>query len=260
MKQLSANISFMFSDVPFLERFERAKNAGFSAVEFHFPYEHDPQIVKAKLVENNLKLVLFNTAAGDVAAGEWGLGSVPKRKEGFRSHITQALDYAKVLEPIFIHVMCGKCDPNQRDLAKETYIENLHWVTRQSSEITFLVEALNQRDMPGYFLSHQKDSAEIVNAVNQPNLKLMFDLYHVQIMDGDVTKNLEKFLPLIGHIQIAAVPTRHEPDEGELNYKHVFQKLKELNYTGYIGCEYKPRAKTEDGLKWISQLLAPNFN
>lgn len=254
MKRLSANISFMFADVPFLDRFERAARAGFRAVEFHFPYEHPATVVAEKLAANDLELVVFNTAPGNVQAGEWGLGALAGRESDFRDHLNQALEYASVLKPSFLHVMCGKCAAQDRERSKVTFIENLKWATSQSDSITFLVEALNQRDMPGYFLSYQEQSAEIVHGVGAQNVKLMFDLYHVQVMEGDLAKRLERYLPIIGHIQIAAVPSRHEPDEGEVSYRFIFEHLAKLRYKGFVGCEYKPRALTEDGLGWIEKV------
>jgi 2-dehydrotetronate isomerase len=253
---LSANISFMFLERPFLERIAAASKAGFSAVECHFPYEHPIPLLRATLRTAGVRMTGINTAPGDLTRGDWGLACDATRRPAFRTGVKQALRYAKALDIPTIHVMAGMVAEADRKKARRTYMANMAWAAEQAAAAgkTIVTEPLNTRDKPGYFISRSDDVAGMIREIGNPHLKLMFDAYHVQIMEGDLTRRLEKHFDIIGHVQIAAVPSRHEPDEGEVNFADVFATLRRLGYTGYVGCEYKPRGKTESGLAWMKTL------
>jgi hydroxypyruvate isomerase len=255
MPRYTANISFMFADRPFLDRIDAAKAAGFTHVECHFPYEFPISVVKDRLAKAGVTLTGLNTAAGDTAKGEWGLAGIPGREADFHQHFDQALSYATGLGASAIHVMAGNISPEQRGAALKTYVANLKDVARQAAGtgVTLLLEPLNSRDMPRYLVSRSDDIVSILKEIGEPNVKLMFDVYHVQIMEGDLIKRIERHKDFIGHAQIAAVPSRAEPDEGEVNFPAVFAALDRVGYRGLIGLEYKPRARTEDGLGWMAK-------
>jgi 2-dehydrotetronate isomerase len=257
MIALSANISFMFLELPFLERIPAAAKAGFKAVECHFPYEFSIPVLRAALRKSGIKLTGINTAPGDIAAGDWGLACDPKKRPAFRAGVKQALKYAVALDIPIVHVMAGMVLEADRKKARKTYCTNMAWAADQAKLVGKIIvtEPLNTRDKSGYFISRSDDVVAMIREINHPNLKLMFDIYHVQVMEGDVTKRLESHFAEIGHVQIAAVPSRHEPDEGELDFRHLFDVLERLGYTGHVGCEYKPRAGTVAGLGWIKSLL-----
>jgi 2-dehydrotetronate isomerase len=251
---LSANISFMFLEHPFIERISAAAKAGFPAVECHFPYEFPVPVLRQALKSAGVRLNGINTAPGDTSKGDWGLACDPTRRIEFRAGVKQALKYANALDVPTIHVMAGMVLDQDRKKAKRAFLSNMAWAADAAAALgkTIVTEPLNTRDRPGYFISRSDEVVDLIREINRPNLKLMFDVYHVQVMEGDVTKRLEKHFDVIGHVQIAAVPSRHEPDEGELNYAHIFATLKRLGYAGYVGCEYKPRGVTEAGLGWIN--------
>jgi hydroxypyruvate isomerase len=253
---LSANISFMFLERPFLERIAAAARAGFPAVECHFPYEFAISELKQRLAGAGVRLTGINTAPGNLAAGDWGLACDPAKRDAFRAGVMQALDYAVALDTPNVHVMAGMTGTLGHAAATESYMEAMAFAAEEGRKAgrTILTEPLNTRDKPGYFISRSDEAAWLIGEIGHPSLKLMFDCYHVQIMEGDVTKRLEKHWPIIGHIQIAAVPSRHEPDEGELDHRHLFRTLEAMGYAGFVGCEYKPRGKTEDGLGWMRTL------
>jgi 2-dehydrotetronate isomerase len=255
MLPYSANISFMFMERPFLERISAAAKAGFPAVECHFPYEHPIPEIRKALKKAGIRLTGINTAPGS-QPGDWGLACDAKRRAEFRAGVKQALRYAKALDIPVIHVMAGMVADADRKKARRAYIANMRWAAEQAAKSgqTLVTEPLNTRDKPGYFISRSDEAAELIREVNHPSLKLMFDVYHVQIMEGDVTRRLEKHRDITGHVQIAAVPSRNEPDEGELNYRDVFTTLSRIGWKGYVGCEYKPRGRTEDGLGWMKAL------
>jgi 2-dehydrotetronate isomerase len=255
MLPYSANISFMFIERPFLERIAAAAKAGFPAVECHFPYEHPIPEIRKALKKAGIRLTGINTAPGS-QPGDWGLACDAKRRVEFRAGVKQALRYAKALDIPVIHVMAGMVADADRKKARRAYVANMRWAAEQAAKSgqTIVTEPLNTRDKPGYFISRSDEVADLIREVNHPALKLMFDVYHVQIMEGDVTRRLEKHRAITGHIQIAAVPSRNEPDEGELNYSDIFATLARLGWKGYVGCEYKPRGKTEDGLGWMKVL------
>jgi 2-dehydrotetronate isomerase len=256
MIRFAANLSLMFQEYDFLDRFSAAKKAGFDAVEFLFPYAYPAHEIVKRLEENQLELALFNLPPGDWDAGERGLSIYPERRGEFQATVGMALQYAQRLKVKRLHVMAGTIRSGE-DLAamRRTYIENLRKTAQSAAEhdITILVEPLNPRDMPGYFLRTCSQAAQIIHEVGEPNLKLQFDMYHVQITEGDVTTRLKEWFPLIGHVQIAGVPGRHEPNHGEVHYPWLLKNLNDLGYEGYVGCEYRPAGQTESGLSWMQE-------
>lgn len=253
--RFAANLSMMFTERPFLERFAAAAAAGFTVVEFLFPYDHPAETVRAALREAGLTQALFNLPPGDWAAGERGIASLPGREEEFRAGVAKALEYATVLDCPRLHCMAGLLPAGgDRAAALDRYVANLRWAAAACAEAgrTLLVEPINNRDMPGYLMNRTTLAREVIAAVGAPNLRLQLDLYHCQISEGDLAMRIRANLDLIGHIQIAGVPDRHEPDEGEVNYPYLFALLEEVGYDGVIGCEYRPRGRTEDGLGWFA--------
>lgn len=251
MPRFAANLSMLFTERPFLERFEAAARAGFGAVEFLFPYEWPAAEIRAALDRNTLELALFNAPPGDWVAGERGLAALPGREEAFRESLQRALDHARVLRPARLHVMAGLAEGAA---ARRTYVRNLAWAAAAAGERRLTIEPINSRDVPGYHLSTSADAEAVLAEVGAANVGLQLDLYHAQIMEGDLARRIERLLPLVSHIQIAGVPDRHEPDEGEVNYAYLFSLLDSLGYAGFVGCEYRPRGATEDGLGWLRRL------
>ncbi len=256
MARFSANLGFMWPDRPLLERIDAAAAAGFRAIELHWPYDTPGESVRDSCADRGLTLLGINTARGNVAAGDFGLGAVPGREAEFMAAIEQSIAYCMASGASSIHAMAGINDPTQEEAAMAVFRENLAGAAERASVhgLTLLLEPINPRDVPGYFLSCVEAAGEIIEAVGAPNIKIMFDVYHVAIAQGDVLTRLERYLPLIGHVQIAAVPSRHEPDEGEIAYGAIFDALEEHDYGGWIGCEYKPRDATESGLGWVQTL------
>lgn len=248
MPRFAANLSMMFAERPFLERFAAAAAAGFEGVEFLFPYEHEPDEVRAALDAAGLAMALFNCPPGDWRAGERGMCAIPGREAEFRDAFATALRYAETIRPDRLHVMAGLTSGPD---ARAAYVENLRWAAAKAPDRTLVIEPINSRDIPGYFLNRSDEAVAIIEAVGAPNLRLQFDLYHAQIMEGDLTRRLERLMPLIGHVQIAGVPDRNEPDAGEVNFPHLFATLDRLDYAGWVGCEYRPAGRTEDGLAWF---------
>lgn len=253
MPRFAANLTLMFTEVPFLDRFERASAAGFEAVEFLFPYEHPAEAIRERLDANGLDLALFNMPPGDWAAGERGMGAIPGREAEFRANAEIALSYAKVLRPPCVHAMAGVTKDLDAAACHATFLENLRFAADLFAPegITVLTEPLNTRDVPGYFLSSQRVGAEIAAETGKANVALQFDIYHAQIMHGDLTRLTESLAGRFAHVQIASVPERHEPSEGEIAYSKIFETLERVGYDGFIGCEYNPRAGTEAGLGWF---------
>jgi hydroxypyruvate isomerase len=253
MPRFAANLSMLFTEHDFLERFAAAAAAGFTGVEFLFPYAYAAETLRAALVTNGLTQVLFNLPPGDWAAGERGIAALPGREDEFRASVATALDYARILDCSRLHVMAGIV-PAALDakVCRELYLDNLRYAAAECAKFgkTLLIEPLNLRDNPGYLLSRQEDAAEICARVGAANLKVQFDFYHCQIVQGDLTRILEALFPQLGHLQIAGVPERHEPDRGEINYPWIFERLDALGYAGWIGCEYRPRGATRAGLAW----------
>jgi hydroxypyruvate isomerase len=258
MPRLAANLTMMFNEVPFEERFDAAARAGFRAVEFLFPYEWPSSQLVQWMANAGVENVLFNLPPGDWNKGERGLAALPGREVEFRDGFRRALDYAQALGTPRLHVMAGLTPPGSvqgvRERMRSTYLENLRWAAEEALQAkrTILIEPINPRDIPGYWLNHQQDALDVIAQVGAPNLRLQFDLYHAQIVDGDLTRRIEHQVGLTGHVQIAGVPDRHEPDCGELSIAHLLATLDRVGYPGWVGCEYRPRARTEAGLGWIA--------
>lgn len=253
MARFSANLGFLWAELPLLQRIERAANAGFPAIELHWPYDTSANEVAGACSSLGLKLLGINTPVGDASRGESGLAAIPGRESDFRRSFESTLLWAIESGASAIHVMPGVIAQAQRESAATTFVHNLQWASDQMAPhgLTLLLEAINRRDKPGYFYATQAESNAIRLATARDNVKLMFDVYHVGVAEGDVLTRLAEYMPHIGHIQIAAVPSRAEPDEGEIRYETVIPAIDRLGYTGWIGCEYKPRASVEAGLNWL---------
>ena len=260
MPNFAANLSMLFNEYPFPERFAAAAKAGFNAVEYLFPYDYSPQEVKQWLQENKLKNILFNMPPGDWNAGERGMASIPGRQEEFIAGVTKAIEYALACGTPQIHMMAGMVPKGTSDadlkVYRQTYLENMKYAAGELAKhgLDLLIEPINTRDMPGYFLNYQDQAHELRIESGCSNVKVQMDFYHAQIMEGDLVKTFEKYFDGVGHIQIASVPARHEPDEGEINYPFIFDFLDQAGYKGWIGCEYRPRGNTEEGLAWFKKV------
>jgi len=255
MPAFAANLTMNYPELEFLERFDAAARDGFKGVEFLFPYAFDRQDLCARVRGNDLHVALFNAPPGDWDRGERGLAALPGREEEFRCTIGAALEYSQALGNSRLHVMAGLRDveiPHEKQM--ETYLRNIEYAASQAQSIglTIVLEAINTRNMPGYFLNYQEETKAVCDLVRADNVQIQFDFYHAQIMQGDLAVRLETLFGSIGHIQVASVPERHEPDEGEINYPYLFALLDRLGYRGWIGCEYNPRASTSEGLDWLS--------
>jgi hydroxypyruvate isomerase len=254
--RFAANLSMMYTEHAFPERFAAAAGDGFTAVEYLFPYEYPAVRLRGLLDGNGLQQALFNAPPGDFAAGERGIASLPGREAEFRDGFDRALDYAETMGCPRVHVMAGLVPAGaDRDERLAVYRDNLGWAAKcaQDRGVDVLIEPINQRDMPGYLLSQQDEAHQIVREIGASNLRVQLDLYHCQITEGDVTMRLRSDLPTgrVGHLQIAGVPDRHEPDAGELAIGHLFRVIDELGFDGWIGCEYRPAAGTSEGLGWM---------
>ncbi|MCB1539351.1 MAG: hydroxypyruvate isomerase family protein [Rhodoblastus sp.] len=252
MPRFAANLSMMFTEHDFLDRFDAAAAAGFEAVEYLFPYDHSPDDIAQRLKRNNLTQALFNLPPGDFAAGERGLAALRGRAEEFKASVDRALDYAAATGVRRLHMMAGLA--SSADVkALVTYQGALELAARRLADagLDLLIEPINSRNMPGYFLDDFDLAEKIIADAGMPNVKLQFDIYHRQIMHGDVTMALRRLMPITGHVQIASIPSRNEPDGEELNYPFLFAELDRLGYDGYVGCEYNPRGPTVDGLAWF---------
>jgi len=261
MPRFAANLSMMFNEHAFLDRFAAAADAGFEAVEFLFPYEVAATVVAQRLQAAGLQQALFNLPPGDWAAGERGLAALPGRAAEFASALDKALDYAEALACKRLHVMAGIVPAGTDPQACEgTYLDNLTYASARAAEagITLLIEPINGRDMPGYFLHRLDHARRIIERVNAGNLALQFDFYHTQITHGDLATNFRQYLGITGHVQIAGVPERHEPDVGEINYRYLFDAIDASGYAGFVGCEYRPRGGTREGLRWLDAYRAAN--
>ena len=254
MTRLCANLSMLFTEQPFLQRFAAAANAGFTGVEYLFPYEFGSAEIKAQLDEHGLTQVLFNLPAGDWAKGERGIACHPDRVEEFRAGVDLAIEYAKVLGNTQVNCLAG-ITPSDGDpaLVRQTFIDNLTYASArlETAGIRLVMEMINTRDIPGFYLTTTAQALGIREQVGSSNLFLQYDIYHMQIMEGDLARTLEAQLPLINHVQLADNPGRHEPGTGEINYRFLFEHLKRIGYDGWIGCEYKPLTTTEAGLDWL---------
>jgi 2-dehydrotetronate isomerase len=251
MPRFAANLGYLFTERPLLERIDAAAAAGFRAIELQFPYDVPASTVRDAIERNKLTILGLNTPPGE-REGEFGFAAVPGRGKDWQELFTRALNYASTIGASAIHCLAGKVAPEQRPAADRVFIDNLTRAAdlAATKKIALLIEPINARDRPNYFLNRVEHAAAVIGKIGKPNIRMQFDFYHVQIVGGDLIYRLEKFLPVIGHLQCAAVPSRHEPDEGEINYPAVFEAIDRLGYQGWIGAEYRPRARTEDGLGW----------
>ena len=253
MPTFAANLSFMFNEWDFLDRFQAAADAGFEAVEYLFPYDHAPDVLAKKLEDAGLTQALFNLPPGDWARGERGLAALHGRLDEVKASVEKAKPYIEATGVERVHLMAGIADWED-PLAMAAYRKSIAYAaeTLAEAKVAVTLEPINRIDMPGYFLDSVDHAAGLIPLMQLQNLKLQFDIYHCQIIHGDITRRLRRLMPIIGHIQIASVPSRNEPDVEELNYPYLFQELDLLGYEGFVGCEYRPRGKTLDGLSWYA--------
>lgn len=258
MPKFAANLSMLFTELPFLDRFKAAADAGFKGVEFLFPYEYDAATLADALTANGLTQVLFNMPPGQWDRGERGLACLPERRDEFRAGVHAALGYAISLPCAQVHCMAGIAPENTNPQhLYETYIENLRFAAEVLAPhgIQLLIEPINTRDMPGYYLSRTQQALDVISEVGaevaRPNVRLQYDCYHMHIMEGDLEATLGRHLSSIAHVQIAGAPGRHEPGTGEINYASLLRHLDRIGYNGWVGCEYRPKAGTLEGLGWM---------
>ncbi|MFN3886790.1 MAG: 2-oxo-tetronate isomerase [Aquabacterium sp.] len=266
MPRFAANLTMLYNEHAFLDRFDAAARDGFQGVEYLFPYAHPADELARRLQASGLQQVLFNAPPGDWDAGERGLACLPGREAEFKAGIEQALRYAEALNCHRVHVMAGRVpDGLGREEAEATYVRNLRVAAElaRPAGVDLLIEPINGRDMPGYFLTRQDQAHALIASIGLPNVKVQMDLYHCQIVEGDLAMKLRQYLPTghVGHLQIAGVPERHEPDVGELNYPYLFELIDALGFDGWLGCEYRPARGpvargTTDGLGWLRPWLA----
>jgi hydroxypyruvate isomerase len=248
----------LFTEVDFMDRFDRAAKAGFKAVEYMFPYHFDAQNLADALKTNNLKQALFNLPAGNWDAGERGIAVLPARKWEFEEGVAKAIRYAKALDCSLINCLVGlKPSGVSESQVRDTLLSNLRFAANALGRegIRLLIESLNTRDIPGFYLSNTTDVLALIREVDHPNIYYQYDIYHMQVMEGDITTTIRNNIKIIGHIQLADNPGRHEPGTGEINYPNLFRFIDEAGYTGFIGCEYKPLTTAEEGLGWIKPYL-----
>ena len=254
MPQFAANLTMLYNEVPFLERFERAANSGFKAVEFLFPYAFEASEIKSALDNNVLKLVLHNLPAGDWDAGERGIACHPDRVEEFRTGVAKAIEYATYLNVAQVNCLAGKAPAGvDTQLVHDTFVSNLTYAAEQLKRVNIklLIEPINTFDIPGFYLSKTQQAIDIMDEVGSDNLYLQYDIYHAQRMEGEIANTIKKHLPRIAHIQLADNPGRNEPGTGEINYEYLFGLLDQIGYKAWIGCEYKPLKNTAAGLGWM---------
>lgn len=254
MPRFAANLSFLFTERPFLERFAAARTAGFAAVEFHFPYEHDRAALAEVVLTSGLEVVLFNLPAGDWAAGERGIACHPRRIAEFQDGVGRAIDYARLLGCPRLNCLAGIAPGDvSPQKAHETLVENLRFAAAVTARagIELVVEPLNSRDTPGFLVTTTRAGLALIGAVGSDNLRLQYDVYHAQVMEGDLARTLQEHLPQIGHIQLADNPGRHQPGTGEINFPFLLKHLDRIGYAGWVGCEYKPSGRSEDSFGWL---------
>ena len=258
MPKFSANLTMLFTDVDFLKRFERAAKAGFTAVEYLFPYSWDKNQLVNELAKYSLQQVLHNLPAGDWQAGERGIACLPGREREFQDGVGRAIEYAKALKCPRLNCLVGKTPAGVApEKVRHTLVSNLRFAAAalEKEGIRLLIEALNSRDAPGFYLVRTQDVLQLIQEVNHPNIYIQYDVYHMQVMEGNLTKTMQENLARIAHIQIADNPGRNEPGTGEINFTNLFRFIDEMKYEGWIGCEYNPAGKTEDGLGWVKPYL-----
>ncbi len=254
MPRFSANRSFLFTDLPFLDRFAAAARAGFAGVEYASPYEHDAKDIARRLEDHGLIQALFNLPAGDWAAGERGIAILPGRVREFRDGVARALDYANALGCERLNCLAGIAPPGvDRSALETTFLDNLASAAEAAAQrkVRLLIEPINTRDMPGFFLDRADDALRLIGRAASDNLYLQADIYHMQVMQGDLARRLEAAMPRIAHIQIADNPGRHEPGTGEINFAFLLPLIDRLGYRGWVGCEYRPATTVEAGLGWM---------
>jgi hydroxypyruvate isomerase len=255
MPSFSANLGFLFTELPFLDRFGAAARAGFKAVEYASPYEHDARAIARRLADHGLTQALFNLPAGDWEAGERGIAILPGREAEFRDGVLRALDYAQELGCARLNCLAGIAPPGaDRGVLEGTFVSNLAFAADalRARRVKLLIEPINGRDMPGFFLNRSDEALRLMKRVGSDNLYLQADIYHMQVMEGDLARRLEAAMPQIAHIQIADNPGRHEPGAGEINYAFLLPLIDRLGYRGWVGCEYRPLTTTEAGLAWMA--------
>jgi hydroxypyruvate isomerase len=256
MPRFAANLSMLFTEVPFLDRFERAARAGFRSVEVQFPYEAPAAVIRDRLVSNRLQMVLHNLPAGDWAAGDRGIACDPARVEEFRAGVARAIEYATVLGVPQLNCLAGKAPAGVDDATvRATLVANLRFAaaTLKASGLKLLVEPINNYDVPGFWLNSTAKAISVLDEVGADNAFVQYDIYHAQRYEGELAATLQKHLPRIGHVQVADNPGRNEPGTGEINYAFMFAHLQRIGYSGFIGAEYKPAGRTDDGLAWLEQ-------
>ena len=257
MPRFAANLTMLFNEAPFLDRFERAANAGFDAVEFLFPYAYKVEEINQRLNDNGLTLILHNLPAGDWDAGERGIACHPDRVEEFKAGVAGAIEYALALGVKQLNCLAGKVPAGVSEAqARETFVSNLTFAAAalKAAGLKLLIEPINTFDIPGFFLNRTAQAAGILAEVGADNLFIQYDIYHAQRMEGELAATVQRYLPLIGHIQLADNPGRNEPGTGEINYPFLFEYLDRIQYSGWIGCEYKPATTTEAGLAWLQRV------
>jgi hydroxypyruvate isomerase len=258
MPKFNANLTMLFNEVDFLDRFEAAAKAGFKGVEYLFPYAYPQEQLVERLQKHGLTQVLHNLPAGDWAAGERGIATIPGREGEFQDGVGKAIEYATALGCKQVNCLAGiPPAAASADTVRETFVANLRFAAEQfaGAGIRLLIEACNARDMPGFYLNRSQQALDLIREVGSPNLLLQYDIYHMQIMEGDLAPTIERHLGSIGHMQLADTPGRHEPGTGEINYPFLFGVIDRLGYAGWIGCEYKPRGNTVEGLGWVKPYL-----
>jgi len=257
MPRFAANLTMLFTEQPFMQRFEAAARAGFEAVEYLFPYPFDRNELAAALKANGLAQVLHNLPAGNWAAGERGIAIFPDRVDEFRAGVDKAITYATALGAPQVNILAGLVPEGaDRAVLHKTFVENLKYAAPRIKEagLKLLIEPINTRDIPGFFLNYTRQAKAIIEEVGSDNLFIQYDIYHMQIMEGDLARTIEANLPLIAHIQLADNPGRNEPGTGEINYEFLFRFLDSIGYAGWVGCEYKPKGDTAAGLGWLKTL------
>ncbi len=255
MPKFAANLTMLFNEVPFLERFEKAANNGFTAVEFLFPYAFDVQEIRDRLTRHKLALVLHNLPAGDWDAGERGIACHPDRVQELREGVARAISYATALGVSQLNCLAGKTPSGvSAEVLRKTFVENLRFAATELKKagLKLLIEPINTFDIPGFYLSGTSQALAIMDELGADNLFLQYDIYHMQRMEGELAASMQRHLPRIAHLQLADNPGRNEPGTGEINYAFLFQFIDKIGYTGWIGCEYKPATTTEAGLGWRS--------
>ena len=258
MTRLAANLNFLYGEHAYLDRVAAAARDGFKAVEMQTPYDFPVAEVRARVEEDGVELCLINMNMGDAKKGERGFGAVPGREADFRRALDQALEYAAALHVPTIHAIAGVMVPGEsRERHREVYVKNLAAAAAEAKSIgaTVVIEPINTRDVPGFFLNRQDEAHAICRDVGAANLKVQMDLYHVQVVEGDVATKIRQYIANVGHVQIAGAPERHEPDTGEQNYTYLLQVLEDAGYKGWVGCEYRPAKGTSAGLGWARQYL-----